>query len=105
MEAPAGYSTIPDELKGVFIICKAAAVEKGGSDFDNGFLAVDDGTGDLNCLARVGIGNRSDLRFSLDNIANAEVGGTIQHAETVRKVDKLRRTPSIDLGKIALMIV
>ena len=68
---------LSDDLKGVLINCRAAAVGEGGSGSGDGFPAMDGGTGDLNCLARVGIGNRSDLRFNLDGIANAEVGATI----------------------------
>ena len=65
---------------------------------------MDDVADDLNSLASVGIDNGSDFCFGLDYVADVEGGGTVEHAEIIKRWTKLREPPSIDCGKIAFMI-
>lgn len=86
-------------IEGIFIIGKGAAVEGARSDLDNGSSLVDDFADDLNGFASVRIDNRSDLRFGLDDVTNAEGGMTVERAETIRKVDRVEEVTVGRLGE------
>jgi hypothetical protein len=81
------------------IIREAAAAEEGRGDFDDGPSLVDDVADDLDSLTGVGIDNRSDLRLSLDDVFHVQGRGTIEHAETIRKVDQVEEVAINRLGE------
>jgi hypothetical protein len=57
-----------------------------GGNFNNGLSLMDNVADDLASLTSVGIDDGSDLRFTRDGVGDVEGGGTVEHAETIRKV-------------------
>jgi hypothetical protein len=88
-----------DDLEGVFIIREAATVEEGRGDFDDGLSLVGDVTDNLDGLPGVGVDNGSYLRLSFDDVADVEGGGTVEHAETVGKVNQVEEVAIDRLGE------
>ena len=60
---------------------------------------MDNVSDDLESLAKIGTDDGSNLRFSRDNVANMEGGGTVERAETVQKVDQIEEVTVDRLGE------
>ena len=85
-------------------------LKKGGDDLDDGLASADNVALDLDDLACVGVDDRGDAGLGGADVANAERGRALDHAETVREMDKLeevsidsRREDRLDDGLVQLL--